>query len=61
MAEKKEAVQEITYTVDEYAENPWVLDTTEDIVRAAFAQAGVTEATETVARKLVNVFKAKEV
>lgn len=61
MAEKKEAVQEIAYTVDEYAENPRVLDTTEDIVRAAFAQAGVTEATETVARKLVNAFKAKEV
>lgn len=61
MAEKKEAVQDVTYTVDEYAENPQVLDSTEDIVRAAFSQAGVTEATETTAKKLVNTFKTKEV
>lgn len=64
MAEKKEetkTVQEVTYTVDEFAENPQVLDTTEDIIRAAFARSGVTEATESVAQKLVNTFRKKEV
>lgn len=64
MAEKKEetkTVQEVTYTVDEFAENPQVLDTTEDIIRAAFAQSGLTEATESAAQKLVNTFRRKEV
>jgi hypothetical protein len=64
MAEKKEetkAVQEVTYTVDEFAENPQVLDTTEDIIRAAFARSGVIEATESAAQKLVNTFRRKEV
>ena len=64
MAEKKEetkAVQEVTYTVDEFAENPQVLGTTEDIIRAAFARSGVTEATESAAQKLVNTFRKKEV
>lgn len=64
MAEKKEetkAVQEVTYTVNEFAENPQVLDTTEDIIRAAFAQSGLTEATESAAQKLVNTFRRKEV
>jgi hypothetical protein len=64
MAEKKEetkAVQEVTYTVDEFAENPQVLDTTEDIIRAAFAQSGLSEATESAAQKLVNTFRRKEV
>ena len=64
MAEKKEetkAVQEVTYTVDEFAENPQVLDTTEDIIRAAFAQSGLTEVTESAAQKLVNTFRKKEV
>ena len=62
MAEKKEetkAVQEVTYTVDEFAENPQVLDTTEDIIRAAFAQSGLSEATESAAQKLVNTFRRK--
>ena len=64
MAEKKEetkAVQEVTYTVDEFAENPQVLDTTEDIIRAAFAQSGLAEATESAAQKLVHTFRRKEV
>ena len=64
MVEKKEetkAVQEVTYTVDEFAENPQVLDTTEDIIRAAFAQSGLDEATESAAQKLVNTFRRKEV
>ena len=64
MAEKKEetkAVQEVTYTVDEFAETPQVLDTTEDIIRAAFAQSGLAEATESAAQKLVNTFRRKEV
>lgn len=64
MAEKKEetkAVQEVTYTVDEFAENPQVLDTTEDIIRAAFAQSDLAEATESAAQKLVNTFRRKEV
>lgn len=64
MAEKKEetkAVQEVTYTVDEFAENPQVLDTTEDIIRAAFAHSGLAEATESAAQKLVNTFRRKEV
>ena len=64
MAEKKEetkAVQEVTYTVDEFAENPQVLDTTEDIIRAAFAQSGLAEATESAEQKLVNTFRRKEV
>ncbi|MED9813944.1 hypothetical protein [Anaerostipes sp.] len=64
MAEKKEetkAVQEVTYTVDEFAENPQVLDTTEDIIRAAFAKAGIREATQSTAKKLVDTFRKKEV
>lgn len=64
MAEKKEetkAVQEVTYTVDEFAENPQVLDTTEDIIRTAFAKAGIREATQSTAKKLVDTFRKKEV
>ena len=64
MAEKKEeakTVPEVTYTVDEYAENPQVLGLSEDIIRTAFARAGVKEATQSTAKKLVDTFKKKEV
>jgi hypothetical protein len=64
MAEKKEeakTVPEVTYTVDEYAENPQVLGVSEDIIRTAFARAGVKEATQSTAKKLVDTFKKKEV
>lgn len=64
MAEKKEeakTVPEVTYTVDEYAENPQVLGVSEDIIRTAFARAGVKEATQSAAKKLVDTFKKKEV
>lgn len=64
MAEKKDetkTVQEVTYTVDEYAENPQVLGVSQDIIRTAFAKAGVKEATQSTAKKLVDTFKKKEV
>ena len=64
MAEKKnetKTVQEVTYTVDEYAENPQVLGVSQDIIRTAFARAGVKEATQSTAKKLVDTFKKKEV
>ena len=64
MAEKKdetETVPEVTYTVDEYVENPQVLGVSQDIIRTAFARAGVKEATQSTAKKLVDTFKKKEV
>ena len=64
MAEKKDVtktVPEVTYTVDEYAENPQVLGVSQDIIRTAFARAGVKEATQSTAKKLVDTFKKKEV
>ena len=64
MAEKKDetkTVQEVTYTVDEYVENPQVLGVSQDIIRTAFARAGVKEATQSTAKKLVDTFKKKEV
>ena len=64
MAEKKDeakTVPEVTYTVDEYAENPQVLGVSQDIIRTAFARAGVKEATQSTAKKLVDTFKKKEV
>lgn len=64
MAEKKDetkTVPEVTYTVDEYAENPQVLGVSQDIIRTAFARAGVKEVTQSTAKKLVDTFKKKEV
>ena len=64
MAEKKhetKTVPEVTYTVDEYVENPQVLGVSQDIIRTAFARAGVKEATQSTAKKLVDTFKKKEV
>ena len=64
MAEKKDetkTVPEVTYTVDEYVENPQVLGVSQDVIRTAFARAGVKEATQSTAKKLVDTFKKKEV
>ena len=64
MAEKKDetkTVPEVTYTVDEYVENPQVLGVSQDIIRTAFVRAGVKEATQSTAKKLVDTFKKKEV
>lgn len=64
MAEKKDetkTVPEVTYIVDEYVENPQVLGVSQDIIRTAFARAGVKEATQSTAKKLVDTFKKKEV
>lgn len=64
MAEKKEntkAMPEVVYTVEEYAENPQVLRVSEDIIRTAFAKAGIREATQSTAKKLVDTFRKKEV
>ena len=64
MAEKKDetkTVPEVTYTVDEYVENPQVLGVSQDIIRTAFAREGVKEATQSTAKKLVDTFKKKEV
>ena len=64
MAEKKDetkTVPEVTYTVDEYVENQQVLGVSQDIIRTAFARAGVKEATQSTAKKLVDTFKKKEV
>ena len=64
MAEKKDetkTVPEVTYTVDEYVENPQVLGVSQDIIRTEFARAGVKEATQSTAKKLVDTFKKKEV
>ena len=52
---------EVTYTVDEYAENPQVLGVSQDIIRTAFAKAGIREATQSTAKKLVDTFRKKEV
>ena len=46
---------------DEYAENPQVLGVSQDIIRTAFARAGVKEAMQSTAKKLVDTFKKKEV
>ena len=62
--EKKEntkAMPEVVYTVEEYAENPQVLGVSEDIIRTAFAKAGIREATQSTAKKLVDTFRKKEV
>lgn len=61
MAEKKEAMPEVAYTVDEYAENPQVLGVSEDIIRTAFAKAGIREAAQSTAKKLVDTFRKKGV
>ena len=64
MAEKKDetkTVPEVTYTVDEYVENPQVLGVSQDIIRTAFAKAGIREATQSTAKKLVDTFRKKEV
>lgn len=61
MAEKKEAMPEVAYTVDEHAENPQVLGVSEDIIRTAFAKAGIREAAQSTAKKLVDTFRKKEV
>lgn len=61
MAEKKEAMPEVAYTVDEYVENPQVLGVSEDIIRTAFAKAGIREAAQSTAKKLVDTFRKKEV
>lgn len=50
----------LQYTVDEIAEAAGVFGATPDLVRAAFAVAGKSVATEDEARKLINRFK-KEV
>lgn len=52
---------EVVYTVEEYAENPQVLGVSEDIIRTAFAKAGIREATQSTAKKLVDTFRKKEV
>ena len=64
MAEKKDetkTVPEVTYTVDEYVENPQVLGVSQDIIRTAFARAGVKEATQSTSKKLVDTFKKNDV
>ena len=64
MAEKKDetkTVPEVTYTVDQYVENPQVLGVSQDMIRTAFARAGDKEATQSTAKKLVDTFKKKEV
>ena len=65
MAEKK-ATQEVAatskaaapqYTVDEIAEAAGVFGATPDLVRAAFAVAGKTAATEREAKNIIHKFK----
>lgn len=45
------------YTVDEIAEAAGVFGATPDLVRAAFAVAGKTAATESEAKKIIDKFK----
>lgn len=53
---------EATYTVAEFAKAPASLDVkSPDIIYAAFAHAGVTEATVEKAKEIVKKFKNKEV
>ena len=59
--ENTKAMPEVVYTVEEYAENPQVLGVSEDIIRTAFAKAGIREATQSTAKKLVDTFRKKEV
>ena len=64
MAEKKDetkTVPEVTYTVDEYVENPQVLGVSQDIIRTAFARSGVKAATQSTEKKIDDTFKKKEV
>lgn len=57
----KKAV-EPTYTVAEFAQAPESLGANSpDIIRAAFASAGLTDATVEDAKELVKKFKNKEV
>ena len=59
---KKATVQEATYTVAEFAKAPAKLGVTSpDIIKAAFATAGKTEATVEQAKAIVEKFKNKEV
>ncbi|MBS7007046.1 hypothetical protein [Anaerostipes sp.] len=53
--------EQTTYSVEEFASNPQVLAASEDLIRAAFSSAGVKEATERKARKIIQNFKNKEV
>lgn len=52
---------QMKYSVEEFASNPEVLAASEDLIRAAFSFAGMKEATEREAKKVVNEFKNKEV
>lgn len=54
-------MKEATYSIEEYAKQPESLNSSEDIIRAAFAYAKVTNADMKEAKKLVIDFKNKEV
>lgn len=59
---KTAVVDSSTYTVDEFAAAPKVLEVSSpDIIRAAFKVAGKTEATVEEAKKIVSSFKKKGV
>lgn len=52
---------QVKYNMEEFASNPEVLAASEDLIRAAFSFAGIKEATEKEAKKIVNEYKSKEV
>lgn len=54
-------MEEVTYSVEEFAKQPESLNSSEDIIRAAFAYAGAIDADMEEAKKLVKDFKNKEV
>ena len=52
---------QVKYSMEEFASNPEVLAASEDLIRAAFSLAGLEEASEKEAKKIVNDYKSKEV
>ena len=53
--------EQTMYSVEEFACSPEVLEASEDLIRAAFSYAGLEEATEKKAKKIIRQFKNKDV
>lgn len=53
--------EQTMYSVEEFVCGPELLEASEDLIRAAFSYAGLEEATEKKAKKIIREFKNKEV
>jgi hypothetical protein len=58
---KQSKKMEIKYFVSDYMENPEVLETSSDMIKAAFRFNSINEATVNEAKRIVNEFSKKEV